>query len=127
MALKDLSILVVEDEPSLELENLLQDIGYQSVISVDNSAEAFEYIYTDQPDLILMANEIKGRYSGLQVAEKIKHLKIPILFITSLWQQAIYDKALQTNFIGFMVKPLEPFSIRSSIELAIQERYINNN
>ena len=66
MALKDLSILVVEDEFSfaLELEMLVKSIGYQSVVSVDNSAEAIEYIYTEHPDLILMDIEIKGKFSG---------------------------------------------------------------
>ena len=107
MALKDVSILVVEDAFSLELEMLLNDIGYQSVVSVDNSAEAIEHIYTAHPDLILMGVEIKGRFSGLQVAEQVKHLEIPILFINRL-------------------RPLESFSLRSSIERAIEERYIYN-
>ncbi len=123
MALKDLSILIVEDDFSfaLELEMLVKEIGYQVLATVDNSAEALETIHADVPDLILMDIDIKGRFSGVEVAEKIKPLQIPVLFITSLKQQATYERAKNTNFIGYMVKPLAPFSLRSSIELAIQQ------
>ncbi len=123
MALKELSILIVEDDFSfaLELEMLIKEIGYQVIAMVDNSAEALEYIFADEPDLILMDINIKGKFSGIEVAEKVKHLQIPVLFITSLKQQTLYDQAKKTNFIGYMVKPLESFSLRSSIELAIQQ------
>lgn len=123
MALKDLSILIVEDDFSfaLELEMLVKEIGYQVLATVDNSAEALETIHADEPDLILMDVDIKGRFSGIEVAEKVKQLQIPVLFITSLKTQAIYERAKNTNFIGYMVKPLASFSLRSSIELAIQK------
>jgi len=123
MGLKDLTILIVEDDFSfaLELEILVKEIGYQVVATVDNSAEALEYIFADEPDLILMDVDIKGKFSGIEIAEKIKHLQIPVLFITSLKQQSTYNRAKNTNFIGYMVKPLASFSLRSSIELAIQQ------
>ena len=123
MALKDISILIVEDDFSfaLELEILVKEIGYEAITTVDNSAEALEAIYADEPDLILMDIDIKGKFSGIEIAEKIKHLHIPVLFITSLKQQETYDRAKNTNFIGYMVKPLASFSLRSSIELAVQQ------
>lgn len=122
MLAKELTILIVEDDFSfaLELEILVKDIGYKLLDSVDNSAEALELIYADQPDLILMDIDIKGKLSGVEIAEKIQHLDIPILFITSVKQVDSYNRAKETNFIGYMVKPVEEYSLRSAIELAIK-------
>ena len=118
----NLSVLIVEDDFSfsLELEMMIKEVGYEVLATVDNSAEALDYIYSNQPDLILMDVDIKGKLSGIEIAEKIQHLDIPILFITSFKQQEGYDRARNTNFYGYMVKPVEKFSLRSAIELAIK-------
>ncbi|MFK7983962.1 MAG: LytR/AlgR family response regulator transcription factor [Saprospiraceae bacterium] len=123
MPLEDISILIVEDDFSfaLELEMLVKEIGYQVAAIADNSAEALEAIFADKPDLILMDIDIKGKFSGIEVAEQVKHLHIPILFITNLRQEAIYERAKNTNFIGYMVKPLASFSLKSAIELAVKQ------
>ena len=129
MTSADLSILIVEDDFSfsLELEMLVKNIGYTVLASVDNSAKALEYIFADQPDLILMDVDINGKLTGIELAEKIQNLDIPILFITSFKQSDIYHRAKQTNFIGYMVKPVEEYSLRSSIELAINNLSLKNN
>lgn len=120
--MEQLSVLIVEDDFSfsLELEMLVKEVGYNVLAAVDNAAEALELIFTSPPDLILMDIEIKGKMSGIDIAEKTKHLDIPVLFITSVKQEEQYSRAKQTNFVGYMVKPLDEFSLRSSIELAIR-------
>lgn len=118
----NLSVLIVEDDFSfsLELEMMIKEVGYEVLATVDNSPEALDYIYSNQPDLILMDVDIKGKLSGIEIAEKIQHLDIPILFITSFKQQEGYDRARNTNFYGYMVKPIEKYSLQSAIELAIR-------
>lgn len=116
------SILIVEDDLpfAIELDMLVREIGYQVKGRVDNSAEALDIILGDPPDLVLMDIQIKGRLSGLEIAEKIKASNIPILFISSIEEKATYDRARATNFIGYLVKPVSKFSIRTAIELAIK-------
>ena len=125
----NLKILIVEDDFSfsLELEMLVNEIGYEVLAVVDNSAEALECIITDAPDLILMDIDIKGKLSGIEVAEKIKHLQVFVLFITSFKEQTVYNRAKNTNFVGYMVKPLASFSLRSSIELAIKQLQLSTS
>lgn len=124
---QNLSILIVEDDFSfsIELEMMVKEIGYNVLATVDNSAEALENIYSNQPDMILMDVDIKGQLTGIELAEKTKHLGIPILFITSYKQQNIYDRAKRTNFVGYMVKPLEEYSLRSAIDLAVKSLNLN--
>ncbi len=112
-----LNILVVEDNLSLalELEMLVKEMGYNVIGRVDNSAEALEMIFSKSPDLILMDIDIKGNLSGVQIADKIRHLNIPVIFITGNNTQAHYDEAAKTNNIGFLIKPVNKFTLLSTI------------
>jgi len=113
-----LNIQIVEDDLALaiDLEMIVEEMGYNVIARVDNSAEALETVYTKSPDLILMDIDIKGNMSGIEIAEKIRHLDIPVLFITSHNDQEHFGAASQTNYIGYLVKPVNKFTLRSTIE-----------
>lgn len=117
-----LRLLIVEDDPlfGVELEMLVKDIGYRVIDIVDNAAEALEAIFSEKPDLILMDIDIKGKMTGLDIGCQIKHLEIPILYITSYDDQTTYAKAEHTQFAGYLVKPLSKFTLKTSITLAIK-------
>lgn len=117
-----LNILIVEDDVSLalDLELAVEEMGYNVVAIVDNSKDAFKAIGHHDPDLILMDIELNGNLSGIQIAEKIEQLDIPVLYVTSLNDQAHFEKAKQTNYIGYIVKPVNKFTLRSSIETAFR-------
>ncbi|MEM6318935.1 MAG: LytTR family transcriptional regulator DNA-binding domain-containing protein [Bacteroidota bacterium] len=125
MISETLSILIVEDDLSfaIELDMLVRELGYNVASRVDNSAEALEMILTQSPDFILMDIDIKGRLTGIEIAEKISHLPIPVLFITSFGQEDFYQKAKLTNFVGYLVKPINKYSLRSALDLAFQKIY----
>lgn len=117
-----LNILIVEDDISLALdvEMMIDEMGYNLVGRVDNSTEALEIIYTYQPDLILMDIDIKGSLTGIEVAHKIKPLDIPVLFITSFDDEEHFSRAIVTNYIGYLVKPVNKFTLRATIETAFK-------
>ena len=117
-----LTILIVEDDLSfaIELDMLVRSIGYQVLGRVDNASDALTTIERQTPDLILMDVEIKGAITGIELAQQIRHLDSSILFITSFSQKEYYNQAKETNFIGYLVKPIDKYSLRSTIELAVQ-------
>ncbi len=123
MSTFNLNVLIVEDSLSfaLELEMLLIEIGYIVMGKIDNSEDAIAFINAQQPDLVLMDIDIKGNKTGLDVATAIKPLDIPVLFITSFEQEKYYQKAQQTNLIGYLIKPVRKFSLRSAIEMAFRK------
>ena len=125
MANFSLNILIVEDDLALalNLEVIVEEMGYNVIGRVDNSAEALELILTKKPDLILMDIDIKGDLSGLQIADKIKHLAIPVIFTTSHDSQEYFDKAELTNNIGYLVKPVHKFTLLSTIETAFKKLF----
>ncbi len=127
MSSSNIEILIVEDNFSfgLELQMIVEEIGYTAKEIIDNSAEALEYVFSTPPSLILMDIEINGKLSGIELGEKIKHLNIPIIFITSFDGKNYYEQAQKSNIYGFLVKPINKFSLLSSIETAIKS--LNTN
>ena len=121
----NLNILVVEDNYSfaLELQMLLEKLNYNVIDRVDNAADALEIIFSKSPDLILMDIHIKGNLSGVEIGEKIKHLNIPILYITSIQDETYYRAAQKSNMLGYLLKPIEKISLRTTLELAIAKAY----
>lgn len=116
------SILIVEDDLpfALELDMLIRKIGYTVKGRVDNSAEALEILLVDPPDLVLMDIQIKGRLNGVELAEKVKETNVPFLFISSVQEEKTYERARNTNFVGYLVKPVNKFSIRTAVDLVVQ-------
>lgn len=120
-----ISILIVEDDISfaLELEMLVQEVGYRVAGVVDNAVSALGIIYADQVDFILMDIDIKGKMTGLELGRKIRPLKIPILFITSFGNEAHYEEAQKSNTVGYLVKPIDKYTLHTAITLAVGQLY----
>jgi len=124
-----LDVLVVEDNLSfaLELSMMLEDIGYNVIGHVDNAAEALELILSKMPDIILMDHDIKGEMTGIELGNKIRHLDIPILYITSFGNEEHYEEAKKSNMIGYLVKPIQKYSLRSALELSMQNALLRSS
>ena len=59
---------------------------------------------------------IKGPINGIGVAERIKELNIPIIFITGLNNDITYNAAKKTTGISYLVKPFEMLTLKAAIE-----------
>lgn len=117
-----LNLLIVEDSISyaVELEQLASEVGFNVVATVDNSADALDTIFSTELDIILMDINIKGRLSGIDIAKRIEHLKIPVLYITSFGDEATYKRALNSRLIGYIVKPVDRLTLATSLKLLIR-------
>jgi len=120
-----ISILIVEDDASfaLELEMLIQDIGYQVAGVADSAASALEEIYSKRVDFILMDVDIKGKMTGLELGKKIRPIKIPILYITSFGTKEHYEEAQKSNIVGYLVKPIDKYTLQTAISLAVGQLF----
>lgn len=117
-----LKVLVVEDDFSfaLDLQMLLERLGYICMGVVDNGENALELINRSAPDAILMDIDLKGQLSGLDLAENIQSLNIPVLFITSYQDPSTYNRAKEMNMVGFLVKPLNDLTLISAIDSCLK-------
>src|ERR1700739_3251470 len=116
-----INILVVEDESivSKDIQNSLKKIGYNVVGSCNNAEEAIETARELHPDVVLMDIMLKGKLTGIDAAEKIKLLNIPVIFLTAYADEATLAKAKVTEPYGYILKPFKEKDLNISIEMAV--------
>ena len=104
-------ILVVEDNEANQMlaSAVLQIEGYR-VDVVGSSDEAFDYLRTSTPDLILMDIQLPGM-DGLSLTRRLKQdegtAKIPIVALTAHAMRGDRQDALSAGCAGFIAKPIE--------------------
>lgn len=118
-----LKVLIVEDDFSfaLDLQMLVEEMGYQCVGIMDSGEKAYELINKKSPDAILMDIDLKGQLSGIELAERLQKKNIPILFITSYKDENTYQRAKSLRMIGFLVKPLNDLTLLTAIDACLRD------
>ena len=121
-------ILLVEDNFSclVRLEMMLDSLGFRHTRTVENGRDALKAIEQQQPDLILMDIELKGNMTGIDIAKKIQHLNIPIIFITAFVEAHYFDEAKETFPYAYLNKPYDEITLERAIKLALAFSSKNN-
>ena len=112
-----LKILIVEDEMSfaLDLEMLVDEMGYLLVGVVDNSEEVLSIVLEQSPDLILMDIQMPVM-TGLEAAKKIREKSIvPIIALTANTSKQEADKCLEIGINDYLGKPFKPQDLYAKI------------
>lgn len=105
-----LRILVVEDEVliALELEYLLEDLGYVTVGIAGSSADAIALGRTTAPDVALVDIHLIDGPTGLEVARTLSaDPRITVLFMTA------NSKRIPADFAGALGVIAKPYSERA--------------
>jgi PAS domain S-box-containing protein len=115
-------IMVVEDESivALGLQYTLERLGYQVPEVVSSGEEAVERAMQLHPDLVLMDISLEGEMDGVEAARHI-HLEhhIPVVYLTAFSGAQILERAKVTEPFGYLIKPFEEQTLRSTIEIAL--------
>jgi diguanylate cyclase (GGDEF)-like protein len=116
-------LLVVEDERivALDLRGALEDLGYTVVGTAASSDEALRTAEARRPDLVLMDIRIAGANDGIQAARLLRaRYQLPVVYLTANADQATLERALATEPAGYLVKPYNHQSLRTTIEVALR-------
>jgi DNA-binding LytR/AlgR family response regulator len=116
----NIRIVAVEDDPiySETICMIVEQTGYELVGQYTNGEQALLAIKAIKPDLLLLDIHIEGSLNGIQLAEKVGN-DIPTIFITSLREKEIFEKAKSTKPIAFILKPFDSLTLQHTIELAV--------
>jgi CheY-like chemotaxis protein len=100
------TLMIVEDEAlvAIVLRDELRDAGYTVLDLTDRHAEALEVANGCKPDLALVNIRLAGRDDGIELAEHLKALGIPVLLISGQVSRA---RSAQTVAIGSLPKPYD--------------------
>jgi diguanylate cyclase (GGDEF)-like protein len=116
-------VLVVEDERivALDLRGALEDLGYAVVGTAASSDEALRAADERRPDLVLMDIRISGARDGIQTAGMLRaRYRLPVVYLTANADADTLERALATEPAGYLVKPYNPDSLRTTIEVAFR-------
>ncbi|WP_321421411.1 response regulator [uncultured Methanobacterium sp.] len=116
-------ILIVEDEiiTAMDLAAQLGEMGYLVMDTVTTSQEAIQKAELFRPDLILMDIVLSGELDGINVAEHIQDLDIPVVYLSAYTDDSTVERALKTSPYGYLPKPYKIDELYSTLETALQQ------
>jgi DNA-binding response OmpR family regulator len=119
MAIEKINILVVEDEAlvALEIKRAIDKIGFTIIDMVTNYDDALKSIKENNPDLILLDINLKNSCDGIEIAKQTKDT--PIVYLTAYTDDETLQRAMQTNPIGYLVKPFKREDLKSVLFLSL--------
>lgn len=115
-------ILIAEDENIIakDIKKTLIKLGYQVVGSVRSGEQLLEQFTTSDPDLILMDINLEGSLSGIDVSRELRKIRdIPVIYLTALADNDTLHDAKYTEPYGYIVKPFDEDTLRTSIEMGL--------
>ena len=116
-------ILIVEDDPIIgaDLEDRLQELGYETLGPVSTGAEAVAFFdQSPTPDLVLMDIQLEGQLDGIETVRLIqqKHAST-FIFLTSNSDDVTFARAKSVKPNAFLSKPFRGRDLKHAIELAL--------
>lgn len=116
-----LRILIVEDEAvtAADLHDELIMHGFEVAAIADNAEEALRLAEEGKPDMVLMDIKIAGFIDGILAASGMRGMQIPVIFLTSHYDEATLSRAKRVSPVGYLTKPFEPHQLAVAIEIGL--------
>ncbi len=117
------SVIIVEDEKitALDLKHKLVNIGFTVPAIVSSGQEAVDTVAELRPDVVLMDIVLQGEMDGIQAAQKISSLDIPVIFLTAYSDDKTLQRAKATSPYGYIIKPYPDKELQLALETTIQK------
>ncbi|PIB39520.1 LytR/AlgR family response regulator transcription factor [Maribacter sp. 4G9] len=119
-----IKILIVEDEMIIGANISLQlsTLGYEVTGIIPRGEEALIHINENQPDLVLLDINLKGKLDGIETALQMqKQHTIPIIYLTANADEAHFNRAKVTKPYAFISKPYKKLDLQRAVELTINQ------
>ncbi|MEP1152183.1 MAG: response regulator [Balneola sp.] len=116
---KQKTVMIVEDDLILNLlyESYLEKLGYGAEGELVYGKTAIEVAKRIKPDLILMDISLEGDMDGIEAMLEIRKFSdVPVIYITGNSDPYHVDRAKETNYLDYLVKPIEFDVLKKSLE-----------
>jgi len=115
-----MKILIVEDDKvlSLLLSRMVQKMDHEVIETVTKGEDAIQTALKEQPDLILMDIMLEDDIDGIDAMLEIRKNKteLPVIFITGNSDPYNKERAQETNFVDYLIKPVNYQELKNSID-----------
>jgi len=113
-------------------EMFIEDVSFikNKKIGIVKDYSVGLFLKEKYPDIILMDINLENSKDGISTAIEIKKSKdIPIIYLTAFSDEETINRAIQTNPVGYLIKPYKIAELNSTILLALfkaeQTPYLN--
>ena len=116
---KQKTVMIVEDDLILNLlyESYLEKLGYDAEGELVYGKTAIEIAKRNKPDLILMDISLEGDMNGIDAMLEIRKFSdVPVIYITGNSDPYHVERAKETNYLDYLVKPIEFDVLKESLE-----------
>lgn len=112
-------ILIVEDDMilSMVLERMIVKLDYEVIGKKITGEAAITSALELEPDLILMDIQLKDDTDGIEAMQEIRETSdVPVIYITGNSDQYNLRRAKETNFVDYLVKPIQMSDLEEAIK-----------
>jgi len=112
-------ILIVDDDMLLSMvyERQIEKLGFEALDRIVDGETAISAAKELKPDLILMDIVLKGNIDGVEVMKKIREFsEVPVIYITGNSDKFNAERAKETDYIDFLVKPITMNDLQKSVD-----------
>lgn len=120
--MQKIKILIVEDDSIIaeDLAGYMGDFGYHALPTASSAEEALRSLRSELPDLLLLDVGLEGEVDGIQLATIVQEkYDLPFIFLTAFHDDRTIERIKTTRPTGYLVKPVDGHSLRTSIEVAL--------
>jgi len=113
-------VLVAEDESIIRMDivETLLEAGFDVVAEAGDGEQAVALATEHMPDIIVMDIKMPNM-DGIEAAERIQALKIPVVLLTAFSQKELVERATEAGAMAYVVKPFSPSDLLPAIEIAL--------
>lgn len=117
--MNNLNVLIVEDESliALELTQLVSSFGCHLVKYATHPKKATKLMQEEKINLILMDINLKCDTTGIELYKSFQ-TDIPIIYMTAYNDEETIERAIQTNPLGYLIKPYKQDELKALLLLA---------
>lgn len=115
-------IVIVEDDEitAQHLKFCLNKQGYDVVAIASNTLKARTKIKVHKPDVVLLDISLEEPDEGIAFAHVLREeFALPFIYLSSHSDASYIQKAQETKPYGYLVKPFEPNTLHTTIQMAL--------
>ncbi|MBO6635056.1 response regulator [Parvibaculum sp.] len=113
-------VLIIEDEPiiSMDLEQIVRDLGHEVMATVVTRDEAVNAIGARKPGLVLADIQLADGSSGIDAVKDIfARFSVPVIFITAYPERLLTGERPEPTFL--ITKPFLQSTVKAAIGQAL--------
>lgn len=121
---KNFDVLVVEDEPilAMAMELKLKKLGLNVSAIVGSFQHAILHAQNSFPDIAIIDINLNAKKTGIDVANYLwKNFNIPIIFLTSYYNDNILNQAMESEPYAYLIKPCRNEELKVAINTAMHK------